>query len=306
MNGTAAAGTLNRQPDLLARLHNLVRQLNRTDIRTVSSLISKVLGDQPAGQMAMRLLHWFPRAKKAGGWVYKSWRDWHAECNLSQAQVKRVHSQGILELIGIERTLMKANGTPTMHYRLDENKLFQRLADFLEVTLLRLQAWMDPQSPNEEGQYRPMNAADSAQLNDQNQPDEMDEDAPIHSAENAQSITDSALQTRQQNDIQDHQQDNHFAVVVHHRNETGEMLQSLKAFGISALRASNLIQQHGNKRLAEVIRHTKTQHCTNPAGYLLRALTENWTFEHKPVKDDYACGDGRAYFTGKYAAFINR
>jgi hypothetical protein len=131
MNGYSAAGELNRQPDLLARLQNVVRQLNRPDIRTVSALIAKVIGDQNAGLMAVRLLHWFPRSKKVGGWVYKSWRDWNAECNLSQAQVKRVHGKGLLETIGIERTIMKANGTPTVHYRLDE-KVGKRLAEFLK------------------------------------------------------------------------------------------------------------------------------------------------------------------------------
>ena len=89
MNGYSATVTLDRQPDLLARLQNVIRQLNRPDIRTVSSLIGKVIGDQNAGTMAVRLLHWFPRSKKVGGWVYKSWRDWNAECNLSQSQVKR-------------------------------------------------------------------------------------------------------------------------------------------------------------------------------------------------------------------------
>src|SRR3982750_828692 len=69
MNGYTSAGTLDRQPDLLARLQNVVRELNRPDIRTVSALIAKVIGDQNAGLMAVRLLHWFPKAKKAGGWV---------------------------------------------------------------------------------------------------------------------------------------------------------------------------------------------------------------------------------------------
>src|SRR5690349_8872735 len=91
MNGYSAVGDLNRRPDLLARLQNVVRQLNRSDIRTVSALIAKVIGNQNAGLMAVRLLHWFPKSKKAAGWVYKSWRDWNAECNLSQAQVKWVH-----------------------------------------------------------------------------------------------------------------------------------------------------------------------------------------------------------------------
>jgi hypothetical protein len=93
MNGYSKAVTSQSQPDLLARLQNVVRQLNRPDIRTVTSLLAKVLGDKNAALMCVRLLHWFPRAKKSGGWVYKSWCDWDAECDLSQAQVKRVHSK---------------------------------------------------------------------------------------------------------------------------------------------------------------------------------------------------------------------
>jgi hypothetical protein len=96
MNGYSTVGVLDHQPDLLACLQNVVRELNRPDIRTVSALIVKVIGDQNAGLMAVRLLHWFPRSKKVGGWVYKTWRNWNAECNLSQAQVKRVHGKGFL------------------------------------------------------------------------------------------------------------------------------------------------------------------------------------------------------------------
>src|SRR5690348_8551147 len=100
MNGYPAAGDQVRQPNLLARLQNIVRQINLSDIRTVPVLIAKVIGDQNAGLMAVRLLYWFPRSRKEGGWVYKSWRDWNAECNLSQAQVKRVHGKELLESIG--------------------------------------------------------------------------------------------------------------------------------------------------------------------------------------------------------------
>ena len=45
MNGNTVAGTFDNQPDLLARLQNVVRQLNRSDIRTVSALIAKTVGD---------------------------------------------------------------------------------------------------------------------------------------------------------------------------------------------------------------------------------------------------------------------
>jgi hypothetical protein len=306
MNGYSAAGTLDRQPDLLARLQNVVRQLNRSDIRTVSALIAKVIGDQNGGLMAVRLLHWFPRAKKVGGWVYKSWRDWNAECNLSQAQVKRVHGKGFLEMIGIERALMKANGTPTVHYRLDENQLIQRIGEFLEIMPLRIKMWMWAETPNEDGQSSPTHEAASDQLNEHNQPDLFDDNKPIHSVESAQSITDSDSQTKQHNDYQSIQHNSYSAAVVEtEREEKKEILVSLGNFGVEYLKAKQLIEKHGQGRVAEVIKHAKDQNCKNVAGYVIRALEEKWTFWSKPIKEDYACGNGESYITGKYAAFIN-
>jgi hypothetical protein len=306
MNGYSAAGALDRQPDLLTRLQNVVRQLNRPDIRTVSALIAKALGDQNAGLMAVRLLHWFPHAKKVGGWVYKSWRDWNAECNLSQAQVKRVHGKGFLEMIGIERALMKANGTPTVHYRLDENQLIQRLGEFLEIMPLRIKMWMWTETPNEEGQFSPLNGVDLDQLNEPNKTDAFGDNEPIHSVESAQSITDSDSQTKQHNDYQSIQHNSYSAAVVEtEREEEKEILVSLGNFGVEYLKAKQLIDKHGYKRVAEVVQHTKNQDRKNPAGYIIQALSENWTFWSKPVKDDYACGNGEVYITGKYAAFIN-
>src|SRR5687768_9092967 len=198
MNGNSAAGAFERQPDLLARLQNVVRHLNRPDIRTVSTLIAKALGDQNAAVMCIRLLHWFPRAKKAGGWVYKSWRDWNAECNLSQAQIKRVHNKGFLKAIGIERKTMKANGTPTVHYRLDETQLVNKLAVFLDVQPLQIQLWMGSETSNENSQADPSHQVDSDQLDERNHTHSLGEDDPMNTAENAQSITDSNLHLKQQ------------------------------------------------------------------------------------------------------------
>ncbi len=81
-------------------------------------------------------------------------------------------------------------------------------------------------------------------------------------------------------------------------------MSPLLALVIGYLKAKELIEKHGHKRVAEVVQHTKDQDRKNPAGYIIRALTENWTFWSKPEKDDYACGNGEAYITRKYAAFI--
>lgn len=79
--------------DLLSQLRQIVRAVDRPDIRSVPELLNKILGNLNATTMCLQLLYWFPRATRAEGWVYKSWRDWQAECNLSPGQVKRVHQR---------------------------------------------------------------------------------------------------------------------------------------------------------------------------------------------------------------------
>jgi len=53
-----------------------------------------------------------------------------------------------------------------------------------------------------------------------------------------------------------------------------------------------------------VIEHAKNAKCRNPAGYIIRALDEKWTFYSAAEKEDYSYNDGKRYITGKYAAFI--
>lgn len=305
MNGSIAAGTHDHQPDLLARLHNVVHQLNRSDIRTPLALIAKVLGDQNAAIMCIRLLHWFPRSRKAGGWVYKSWRDWNAECNLSQAQVKRVHANGFLETIGIERKTMKANGTPTMHYRIDETRLVERLAEFLGVVPFRIQNWMRPERPNQDGQSNLSNEADPNQCNWSNHLDSSDVNRPMISAKDTKSITDSDSHTKQHKESTDLQHNMHAAVVV--CAETAEkenLLRSLEKLGITHFKVNQLIERHGQKQVVDAFNYTKDRNFNNPAGYIIRAIENNWNLRSEPIKEIFAYPDGKSYITGKYAEFI--
>jgi hypothetical protein len=115
-------------------LHQLVVDLHLEETQTLDALLAQMTGDYAASRMLARILYWRDKAIKFGGWVWKSWRDWYAECGLSQGQIKRVHRDGILERFGMSRSLMKANGAPTTHYLLDEDAFVSKLADFLAMT----------------------------------------------------------------------------------------------------------------------------------------------------------------------------
>jgi hypothetical protein len=115
-------------------LHQLVVDLHLEETQTLDALLAQMTGDYAASRMLARILYWRDKAIKFGGWVWKSWRDWYAECGLSQGQIKRVHRDGILEQFGMARSLMKANGAPTTHYLLDEDAFVSKLAEFLQMT----------------------------------------------------------------------------------------------------------------------------------------------------------------------------
>lgn len=121
-------------------LHQFVVELNHDEIQTMDALLVQMTGDYAASRMIARILYWRDKAIKLGGWVWKSWRDWRAECGLSQGQVKRVHRDGVLEVYGMTRSLMKANGAPTTHYLLDENMFISKLADFLNMAFNEAQS----------------------------------------------------------------------------------------------------------------------------------------------------------------------
>jgi hypothetical protein len=82
------------------------------------------------------------------------------------------------------------------------------------------------------------------------------------------------------------------------------ILQSLGKLGINAFSAKQLIEKHGQKRVEEVVEHTLTRKPTHPAGYVIRALKDQWTLCSKPTHTDYAYQNGQAYITGPFADFI--
>lgn len=127
----------------------------------------------------------------------------------------------------------------------------------------------------------------------------------MNSAKTAQSITDSPSQTKQHTPHQDRQHNRYSAVVAdNQKRNQEEIIQALGRLGISSLKANQLIQKYGTERVIEVVNHTEDQHRNNPAGYVIRALADNWTFYSSPKKEDYGWGNGSAYITRKFASFI--
>ncbi|MBN8592028.1 MAG: hypothetical protein J0M33_09710 [Anaerolineae bacterium] len=295
MNTSYSPAGASPQPiDWIAQLTRLVRALHRSDIRSVAALIGKLLDDPVAATMALKLLYWIPKATRPGGWVYKSWRDWAAECNLSQAQVKRIHSRSLLERIGFARATFKANGCPTTHYRLEADTFINQLAAFLEVTPVQVRLWMTTEAS-------PSQVAIAAISNGSEAPVSNGENRPMEMAETAKSITDSDKQesTQERQTTGQHQ-----TVVVEpdHQARMQPLLDALVCLGIGPTRASLLVAGYTDDQINQALRLTERVRPYNPAGYLIRALEGEWIASVPPCKQVPL--DGRRYVTGPYAHII--
>ena len=167
-------------------LINVIKHLDDPTIDSPLVLCMQITGDKNAGRMLHRLIYWLPRAKKFGDWVYKSAKHWLAELGLTENQTKRVHSKNFLENIGVERELMKANGAPTNHYRLNVQAFLQTLADFCNLTVQQVKRLLEGKP-----------------LNPPSPPKPSVPQHPNHSAQTTESITSPTKQSPTTEDISD-------------------------------------------------------------------------------------------------------
>ena len=82
----------------------------------------KLLGDYHTAAFLNQLVYWSDKTKRTDGYFYKTYKEWHEELRLSRYQIDKSISK-LKELGLIETALKKANGAPTLHYKLNTDKL---------------------------------------------------------------------------------------------------------------------------------------------------------------------------------------
>ena len=251
--------------------------------------------------MLARLLYWLPKSQT--GWIFKSWRDWEAECGLTRAQIKRVHGSRLLEAVGVQRELRKACGAPTVHYRVDLDVLFEKISACLDVSVTEMIDVEPAQKQSESAEPlvedRSMDWSESAQWIESESPNGLVANDPMDWVESAQSITEINTQEEptQKNNTDQQQQQAEVAAAV-----DPYALDQLVQLGFTRVLAQDMLIQHGAERIREVLERSRDTSIHNPAGFVRRALLENWVV--KPQRPSLLEHDPMRYVTGKYAAFI--
>ena len=88
--------------------------------------------------MISQLVYWSDRATRSDGFVFKSSRDWYDEIGATRYAVQKFK-----KLPFVITKIVRANGSPTTHYRIDMDKLIEEL---LNLDLIHEQKSDDQQS----------------------------------------------------------------------------------------------------------------------------------------------------------------
>lgn len=93
----------------------------------------KIFGDVEKALYIQQLYFWSNKGKRKDGYIYKSKKEIEEETGLTRAQQDRCRRFFEKNKI-IETKLIKANGSPTLHYRINET-IFQKYIDSYEVSI---------------------------------------------------------------------------------------------------------------------------------------------------------------------------
>lgn len=102
----------------------------QNNIIPIPAIYLKITEDYPTAALLNQLIYWSDRTHRKDGYFYKSYKEWEDEIYLSKYQVmrsiKKLKSMGI-----VETALKKANGAPTVHYKVDSKVTSQWIVKFL-------------------------------------------------------------------------------------------------------------------------------------------------------------------------------
>lgn len=108
-------------------IRDLLKKMSGQDNTiTIPKIYVEFTGDLTAALVLNQIVFWSDKSKRTDGFFYKSYKEWHEETMLTERQVRyavdKLKKQGI-----VETKLKKANGAPTLHYKLNFDTLLESI-----------------------------------------------------------------------------------------------------------------------------------------------------------------------------------
>ncbi|MGR5963949.1 hypothetical protein ACT7DB_05020 [Bacillus cereus] len=109
------------QSEVFDIIHTFSGQANKIVVNTV---FIDLVDDLETGLFLSQLVYWSDRTTREDGYFYKTDSEWHEEIRISKYGVRKARKK--LEEMSVLKTYVKkANGVPTVHYKLDKNRFFR-------------------------------------------------------------------------------------------------------------------------------------------------------------------------------------
>jgi hypothetical protein len=102
------------------------------DKAVVDPTLCRFMGDLQGGVFLAQLLYWSDKGR--GGRLYKTYKEWQAEIFLSKYEVSKAAARCI-KMGFLQTEVRKAEGNPTVHYTVDQEKFVELIIDFVRVEM---------------------------------------------------------------------------------------------------------------------------------------------------------------------------
>ena len=118
-------------------IKNLIYELSgQQNLVSIPVVYIEITGDLNTALLLNQMVFWSDKSKRKDGYFYKSYKEWEEEIHLSEYQVRR--SIKILKELGVLDTeLRRANGSPTLHFRVNIDKVSESILKKLKNRNLR-------------------------------------------------------------------------------------------------------------------------------------------------------------------------
>ena len=109
--------------DNYSRLKSVIASFSGNERHiTVPKIYLEITGDFNTAALLNQMIFWSDKTKRKDGFFYKTYLEWEDELTLSEYQVRRA-VKSLKDKGLVETKLKKANGSPTIHYKINMDVL---------------------------------------------------------------------------------------------------------------------------------------------------------------------------------------
>lgn len=108
-------------------VYDLITSISgQNNVLTVPRVFIDVTGDIESALLLSQIIYWNDKTTNKEGWIYKTYGEWEEELGLNEYKVRKA-ANNLKKLDFIETKLKKANGAPTLHYRIKSNNFSESI-----------------------------------------------------------------------------------------------------------------------------------------------------------------------------------